>query len=36
MAGGKKLNIKDVEGLVKQSQDLDSRFDKGSIQKSFL
>jgi hypothetical protein len=36
MGGGKQLNSRDVEKLVNQSKELDTRFNKGSLQKSFL
>ena len=31
MSGHKKLSMRDVEGLVKQAKELDSRFDKGAM-----
>ena len=36
MGGNRKMNRKDVEGMVQQSKELDTRFDKASVQKSFL
>lgn len=30
------MNINDVHGMVEKSRELDSRFDKASVQKNFL
>jgi hypothetical protein len=36
MPSHRKLNKHEVDALVKSAKELDSRFDKGNVQKSFL